>query len=609
MLAPLLVFVLVLMLVAPAAIAQLTQEDIDAMRERGKQEGWTFEVRLSEVNSKYPLEQMCGFKKPDNWYDLAEHTVFTATQAIPSSWDWRQMDGVTPIKNQLTCGSCWAFATVGPIESSIRIRDAQTVDLAEQWLVSCNRELPLKWGCDGGWFAFDYFIRKKDLCSQYGGVLEKYFPYAAADLPCSGCPYTRDHYIDAWYYIGDGISIPPIDQIKQAIMEFGPVGVGVFVTDPWYGYGGGIYNNCISATETNHAVTVVGWDDDFQGSGQGVWIVKNSWGKDWGDDGYMYIVYDCNLIGYAAAYIENGLPGVFFWADTTYGPAPLDVNFDAFSPLTVDTWTWDLGDGDSAFVQTPATHTYTERGAYDVTLQIDAGGDIRTVTKPYYIVAIADTMLGDTVATESPQEDLEMVLIANNSAPVAYIAIPVEYDNPYGITFDSFSTVGCRTDYFEIQEYLHYDPWGGKRVTLKLMSSTAGTSPDLVPGEGPVAKLYFNVPAGLSSGDAVTIFLDGYLDYVPYFGGPVISYEIPYVNGYIHMPSGGCCEIRGDFNHDGYMNPLDAAEFVDWLWRGGPGPVCPEEADVDGSGGVDPLDASYIVAYFWGGGPAPVPCP
>ena len=175
------VLAFLLIVVAPA-MAQLTQEDIEAMRERGKQEGWTFEVSLNESNNKYPLDQRLGFKKPDNWYDMAPHTVFTATAEIPSSWDWRERDGVSPIKDQRNCGSCWAFATVGALECAIRIRDGITVDLSEQWLVSCNTN---GWGCDGGFFAHDYHEWKNDACGQNGAVMEGYFPYVASGAPCA----------------------------------------------------------------------------------------------------------------------------------------------------------------------------------------------------------------------------------------------------------------------------------------------------------------------------------------------------------------------------------------------------------------------------------------
>jgi len=77
---------------------------------------------------------------------------------------------------------------------------------------------------------------------------------------------------------------------------------------------------------------------------------------------------------------------------------------------------------------------------------------------------------------------------------------------------------------------------------------------------------------------------------------------------YVNNPM-SCCQVRGDVEGNGGIDPLDAMYIVDYLWRGGPGPSCEDAADVDGSGQVDPLDALYLVNYLWNGGPSPVPCP
>ena len=585
------------------AFAQLTQDDIDAMRERGKKEGWTFEVGLCEVNSKYPLEQMCG--------DRADGTPPTATlvldlpaiQELPSRWDWRDYDGVTPVKNQENCGSCWAFATIGPLESAIRIRDGITVDLSEQWLLSCNRD---DMNCvDGGYPAHDYHQNKNDQCGQDGAVYETHFPYEAADLPCSDCPYPHDFWIEGWGYVDNSYSIAPIDDMKTVIMTNGPVYSSVHVNDPWYGYSGGVFNDCVDEG-TNHGVTVVGWDDDYEGVG--VWIIKNSWGEDWGDDGYIYMPYMCNRIGYRANYIDYDLPGVVFWADTTFGWLPLDVNFNAVCALNVDTWTWDFGDGDSAFVQTPATKTYTEWGAYDVTLQIDAGGDVRTSSKSMYIIAVADTMRGPSESGD-PDSDVEFVIYANNSAPVNYIRIPVEYANDYNITYDSFSTVGCRTSDFEVQSYLNYDPYFYKRFTLKLMSTVSGTGLELLPGEGPIVKLYFSIPATATEGESAPIILDGYNDYLPFYYGSIVDYQVPSLDGLITVGTGSCCLLRGDTDHDSSIGGMDVVYFVNWLWNDGPESPCLDEADIDGNDEVGGMDIVYMVNWLWNDGPPPVPCP
>ena len=167
--------------------------------------------------------------------------------------------------------------------------------------------------------------------------------------------------------------------------------------------------------------------------------------------------------------------------------------------------------------------------------------------------------------------------------------------------------MGCRTEYFEQQEYLHYDPWWGNRITLKLVSSDNETSPDLPAGNGAIVKLYFTIPGGAAIGETAIINLDGYDTYLPEYQGPYASYLVEVVDGEIEV-SESCCAVRGDADHDGGLTPLDASYFVDGMWRGGDPLPCEDEGDVDGSGGVDPLDATYLIAYFWQGGPAPVSC-
>jgi len=114
---------------------------------------------------------------------------------LPSAFDWRNRNGVTPIKDQDGCGSCWAFSTVGLLGSNIKIRDGIIKDLSEQYLVSCNTE---GWSCSGGWWAHDYHKQKSNPCDPTpGAVLEKEFPYTAKDdLCCVGkCPCSHPYKI------------------------------------------------------------------------------------------------------------------------------------------------------------------------------------------------------------------------------------------------------------------------------------------------------------------------------------------------------------------------------------------------------------------------------
>ncbi|MBD3237128.1 MAG: DUF333 domain-containing protein, partial [Candidatus Eisenbacteria bacterium] len=127
---------------------------------------------------------------------------------LSEAFDWREHDGCTPIKNQGSCGSCWAFSTVAPLECGILIQDGIEEDLSEQYLVSCNSD---GWSCGGGWYAHNYHMWKPDPCGDVGPVLEADFPYMAQDLPCD-CPYTvqPQYRLRLWDYVGETGGIPPV---------------------------------------------------------------------------------------------------------------------------------------------------------------------------------------------------------------------------------------------------------------------------------------------------------------------------------------------------------------------------------------------------------------
>ena len=197
-------------------------------------------------------------------------------------FDWRTMGGVTPVKNQGNCGSCWDFAATGAFESAILINDGIELDLSEQQVLSCNSGGS---DCDGGWMddAYDVFM-------GYGAVDESCMPYAAND----GVPCTQFQ-CESVARLTNVIDIPNnINSIKNALLD-GPVSTTFMV---W----GDFHWDCywhIDTGELNHAIVIVGWDDNMC-SGQGAWIVKNSWGTWHGDNGYDYIPYNsCGIGRYA----------------------------------------------------------------------------------------------------------------------------------------------------------------------------------------------------------------------------------------------------------------------------------------------------------------------
>lgn len=304
-------FVVLLCMIATCSLsasAQLSEKDLSALQTRAASEGWTFSVGPTSATAR-SWQDLCGLRPPKDWREKGRFVTPGEKAALPAAFDWRTVTGCPPVRDQGGCGSCWAFGTVGPLECNILIKDGITVDLSEQWLVSCNQEtespevaLTGTWNCiDGGWWAHDYHQgAKTDPCGGTGAVPESSFPYEADDLPCN-CPYPHTYTIDSWAYVGSESDVPSVDAIKQAILDYGPISVAILVDVEFASYHQGVFN--VNHTgEPNHAVVLVGWDDN-QGT-NGVWFLRNSWGTDWGEDGYMRIAYGVSMVGYGACFVQ-----------------------------------------------------------------------------------------------------------------------------------------------------------------------------------------------------------------------------------------------------------------------------------------------------------------
>ena len=356
-----LAIILLMVLGGFGAVATQTQisenNDIAALQELAEEKGWTFTIGENSA-TKRSLDELCGEVIPDDWWVDEKFDPCIPSERLPDTFDWRTQNGVTPIKDQGNCGSCWAFATVGVLECNIRIASGDLVDLSEQWLVSCNQD---GWGCGTGWFAHDYHWWKTDSYGGTGAVMEGEFPYVGYGAPCDG-PYSHYYKIVYWAYIGSDQGIPPTEAIKQAILDYGPVSSAVYATTAMLAYSGGIFNNCESG-EVNHAVTIVGWDDhalDEYGQEHSVWIVKNSWGPGWGEDGYMRIPYNCSNIGYAACYIiypgRPLLDGYCYYEDMS--PAN-NITVDIINMNTSRKWQADTVDNHYYIKLIPGIHINT----------------------------------------------------------------------------------------------------------------------------------------------------------------------------------------------------------------------------------------------------------
>ena len=576
-------------LIGTSALAELQEQDIEALRQQGIDEGWTFEVRMNPA-CEYSLDELCGLEEPENWREGAKFNAFEEKRDIPSAFDWRDKV-LPPVRSQGGCGACWAFGSVGPLECNIKIKDGVVVDLSEQWLVSCNTN---GYDCDGGWWVHDYHEWKGDPCGGTGAVLEEYFPYTATNGSCN-CPYPHDYFIDDWAYIGGQWQTPSVDAMKQAIMEYGPISVGVSVNDAFQAYGSGVFNGCENGS-VNHAVTLVGWDDDD--GDYGCWILRNSWGPYWGEGGYMRIPYGCSRVGYNACYVDfDG--GVDFTVDTTFGWAPMEVNFEATSGYEVDVWSWDFGDGTGSNLQSPS-HLYDTPGMFDVTVEIDAEGEVFSRNRPNCVVVLADSLIPESVVGKS-DTTVELRIRARNNAPVQYFEIPVVFDGELNVSLDSFSTEGCRTDYFGTQSFVSWDP-NHHRKAIQLLSSIDNPTLHLPPGEGDIIRIFFSIPAGARAEQIATIDLTGYLAYSPTFSWPLFEYA-PIVTEATISVASCCVGLAGNVDND----PADGCDIsdltalVNHLFVTFETLPCAEEANTNGTpdGTVDISDLTLLVNHLF----------
>jgi C1A family cysteine protease len=208
--------------------------------------------------------------------------------ALPSSVDWRSHGGnfVTPIRNQSSCGSCWAFATTAALESATLIHNntpGSDVNLSEQVMVSCGASGSNDaGGCGGGYISY-----ASDHIRNTGLPLETCYPYTATDGNCgSACAnwQSNAYKIASWSWVAT--TAPTVEGIKNALSEHGPLVTTLRVYDDFYDYSEGVYSYVSGSYLGGHAVLIVGYNDNEQ-----CFIVKNSWGTWWGEDGYFKIAY------------------------------------------------------------------------------------------------------------------------------------------------------------------------------------------------------------------------------------------------------------------------------------------------------------------------------
>jgi len=222
------------------------------------------------------FQSLNGYRPSDI---IQAESIFVADEGVelPDSIDWRKEGIVTRVKDQEQCGSCWAFSATGSLEGQHAKKTGQLITLSEQQLVDCSQKFGNN-GCNGGLmdYAFKYI-------KAVGGVeLECAYTYTGKDGKCEfeerKVAATLDGFVD--------IKSEDEDALKQALATVGPISVAIDAShNSFQLYNSGVYHEpACSQTSLDHGVLAVGYGTE---NGKDYWLVKNSWGDNWGEDGYI----------------------------------------------------------------------------------------------------------------------------------------------------------------------------------------------------------------------------------------------------------------------------------------------------------------------------------
>ncbi|KAK8572571.1 hypothetical protein V6N13_048160 [Hibiscus sabdariffa] len=252
-------------------------------------------TKFSDLTPSEFRQQFLGLK-PLKLPADAQKAPILPTDNLPEDFDWRDHGAVTGVKDQGSCGSCWSFSAVGALEGSHYLTTGELVSLSEQQLVDCDHECDPNGGCDAGCngglmtSAFEYTLKA-------GGLeREEDYPYTGKDR--GPCKFDKTK-IAASVSNFSVISVDE-DQIAANLVKHGPLAVGINAAF-MQTYMGGVSCPYICFRSLDHGVLLVGYGAagyaPIRFKNKPYWIIKNSWGANWGEDGYYRICRGRNVCG------------------------------------------------------------------------------------------------------------------------------------------------------------------------------------------------------------------------------------------------------------------------------------------------------------------------
>jgi len=276
---------------------QIFQSNLDLVNEMNEKAGNRrvygitkfFDLTPEEFQQDYLMKNT--FRGPS--HPEKEVIQLEESPEIPESFDWRNKGAVTEVYDQGQCGSCWAFSATEAIESQWFLAGNNLTSLSEQQIVDCDLGNGDQ-GCDGGDTptAYAYVMKAGGLESETA------YPYTAEDDSCTFNKAKVSAHIDNWFYATQSKNET---QMQDVLVAKGPLSICVDASSWQFYYGGVITLNEFCGNDLDHCVLITGYEDytTWFDETYPIWIIRNSWGADWGEDGYIYVERNKDLCGVA----------------------------------------------------------------------------------------------------------------------------------------------------------------------------------------------------------------------------------------------------------------------------------------------------------------------